>query len=62
MVYIPPTKGSDLKAHNHLHNFESLKPSRFGDISLLVFKISKEAAMFGPKNTMFILQILILIF
>ena len=27
----------------HLTKFEPLKPSRFGDISLLVFKISKEA-------------------
>ena len=47
-----------------LSKYEPLKPSRSGDISLLIFKISKEAlkqpAMFGPKNTTFILKILIL--
>ena len=47
----------------NLTKFEPLKPSHSGDISLLVFPISKgscEAAMFVPKNTMFILKILII--
>ena len=50
--------------YKNLTKFEPLKPSRSGDISLLVFKISKEAvetAMFGPKNKMFFLKILILL-
>ena len=59
-----------LKAHNHLlakyinlSKFEPLKPSRSGDISLLIFKISKEAVKkpcLDPKIQCLFSEILIL--
>ena len=47
----------------NLSKFEPLKPYRSGDnqpFSIQNIQGSCEAAMFGPKNTMLILEILIL--
>ena len=56
-IYI--TNRKYISTNINLSKFEPLKPSRSGNISLLVFQ-NIQAAMFGPKNTMFILKILIL--